>query len=437
MLASAVLRRAGDNADAIKLAERARAAGGEVAQVATIVGLALRAAGNPTQAIEVFEGAYEVTRDPIYLQEKFRALVDAGRWSDASSLAETITRSKPPDSESTLEYGFVAHALKAGLPIPTSPPLDDIRRRSLGHGVMLEMSDATANMMRQIAGADDLAAKPLRERGESIRAGNVTCGVSGHEGPSNRLCMSLMFADSTDTRRASYTNPEALRSLREATDEYTLWKLDGDVVVQALPAPPSSVVDWVEQLALSDADDFLELWDTARVPPPATARDWVAATVHPRMPLERVAEGPSWLYRWQTCALIGLAHAERGWDRTGRRDALLALLRGAIDWPLAAAIRVATEVALREPTATREIRQALIDLVQPLKDVPNAALPTALFLALEMLPHVGKDYIETVREALDSRDSDDDDDREIADDAPQLAVEPPPRRPWWKLWGKN
>ena len=438
LLASAVLRRAGESADAIKMAERAQAAGGEVAQVATIIGLAQRAAGNPTQAIEIFEGAFKQTGDVIYLQEKFRALVDAGRWSDAHELAQTITRSKPPDSESALEYGFVTLALKAGLPVPTSPPLDDIRRASLGHGVMLEMSDATANVMRQIAEAHEGEAKSVRERGESIRDGNVECAVSGHEGPSNRLCMALMCADSTDLRRASYTNPEALRSVRAATDAYTLWKLDGDVVVQALAAPPAAVLDWVEQLALSDADDFLALWDTKRVPPAATARDWVAATVHPRMPLERVVEGPTWLFRWQTCALIGLAHSERGWDASPRREALLSLLRGAIDWPLAAAIRVATEVALREPSATRELRQALIDLVQPLKDIPNAALPTALLIALEMLPHVGKDYIETLRDALDSRVSDDNDDREVdADPSEPVPAPPPPKKPWWKIWGKN
>ncbi len=435
LLASAVLRRAGDNSDAILMAQRARDAGGEVAQVATIVGLALRAAGEPADAIEVFEGAFEQTRDVIYLQEMFRALVDAGRWTEANELAQTISRSKPPDSESALEYGFVTHALKANLPVPTSPPLDDIRRRSLGHGAILEMGDATANVLRQIASAPDAT-------GESIRAGSVECAVAGHEGPSNRLCMALMFTGSTDMRRASYTNPTPLTFVREGTDTYTLWKLDGDVTVQALAAPPAAVLDWIEQLAQSDADDFLDLWDTARVPPAATARDWVAATIHPRMPLDRVTEGPSWLVRWQICALIGLAHAERGWEGTGRRDALLSLVRGAIDWPMAAAIRVVTEVALREPSAAREVRQTLIDLVQPLKDVPNAALPTALLIALEMLPHVGKDYLETLRDALDARDTDDDeDDRELASDEPEPAAdEPPPqppKRPWWKVWGKN
>jgi tetratricopeptide (TPR) repeat protein len=434
MLASSVLRRAGDNAAAVAMAEHARDAGAELAQVATVVGLALRAAGDPVRAIDVFDGAFQVSRDVIYLQEKFRALVDAGRWQEAADLAKTITASKPPDGESQLEYAFVERALRDKLPVPSAPPLDHIRRQSLGHGQLFAMGDATANVLRQI-----IQSKPQHEIGETIRTMDVSTAVQGHEGASNRLCMALVFKGSTDPRVASYSNDKVMRMVRDHADQYTLWKQDGDVVVQALPVPPAAVLDYVEALAEPRGEDFLALWERGRANVPAAmAREWVAATVHPRMPVACVHEGPAYLYRAQVCALIGLAHSEPGWDGTQKRDAFLSLLRGVIDWPMAAAIRVAAEIAMTEPSAMHEVRLTLIDLIGPLEDLPNAAIPGTLLYALEMLPFVGKDYTEKLSSSLAARDADAPDDRDDDDDEPAPEPEPEPaKKPWWKVWGKN
>ncbi len=426
MLASSVLRRAGDNAAAVAMAEHARDAGAELAQVATVVGLALRAAGNPTSAIDVFDGAFEISGDVIYLQEKFRALVDAGRWQEANALAKTISASKPPDGENQMEYAFVTHALRDKLPAPTAPPLDHIRRLSLGHGHLFAMGDATANLLRQLTAS--LREKQGDDLGETLRGTKIQSAVQGHEGASNRLCMALVFHGSTDPRVASYSNDQVMRMVRDHADQYTLWKQDGDVVVQALPAPPAAVLDYVEKLAAPSGDDFLALWDRGRANvPAATAREWVAATVHSRMPLASAHEGPAYLYRAQVCALIGLAHSEPGWDGTQKRDAFLSLLRGVIDWPLAAAIRVAAEVAMTEPAAMHEVRRTLIDLIAPLQDLPNPAIPATLLYALQMLPFVGKDYTEKLESSLAAREQ-----------ASEPEPEPEPaKKPWWKVWGKN
>jgi len=374
----------------------------------------------------VFDGAFQLTGDVIYLQEKFRALVDAGRWHEADALATTISASKPPDGENQMEYAFVTGALRDKLPVPTAPPLDHIRRQSLGHGYLFAMGDATANLLRQIA--DSQREKPEREICETLRATKVNSAVQGHEGASNRLCMALVFHDSTDPRVAAYSNDQVMRMVRDHADQYTLWKQDGDVVVQAVPAPPPAVLDYVEKLAAPSRDDFLALWERGRANiPAATAREWVAATVHPRMPLACVHEGPGYLYRAQVCALIGLAHSEPGWDGTQKRDAFLSLLRGVIDWPLAAAIRVAAEVAMTEPEAMHEVRLTLIELIGPLQDLPNAAIPATLLYALQMLPFVGKDYTERLDASLAARE---------VESKPEPEPEPE-KKPWWKVWGKN
>jgi len=378
MLASAVLRRAGEVTDAIAMGERSRAVGGDAAQAATVIGLAHRAAGQPERAVKIFEETFAQTGDAIYLQEKFRALCDAGNWVDADALAQHLCAVKPPDSEAQMEYAYVARCLQRKTPRPHDPPLDAIRRRSLGHGQIYAMTDATANMLVQHAA----------QMGDEI-----TTAVSGHEGPSNRLCIALMFAGSTDPRKAGYSCTEPFRSV--SANDCALWKLDGDVVVQAMPAPSEQVLAWVDDLCNTDEADFIDLFERAlRMPKVACdPREWAAASVHPRVRPTRAERTPAWLYRWQTCAMIGLACSRD-------RAVLASLLRGVIDWPLAAAIRVAAEVALREPSSTRAYRQALIDLVGPLMHHPNGGLKITLVTALEMLPFVGKSYLEQLRHAM-------------------------------------
>lgn len=445
LLVSSVLRRAAQNAEAAAVAERARGAIDED-RVATVVGLALRADRQFDKAIAAFQRGHQVSGDAIYLQEVLRTLADAGRWAEAVKLGADIKQQRELDGEGLMEIEYVEKALAAKAPPPTEPPLDTVRRRALGHGFMWNMGDATANAMRQVVDSPELRDKGPTGLGESLRGSSFEMAVSGREGPSNRLCVALMFTGTTDPRRAEYSvsdENDVMRSIVDEADQYTLWKLDGGVAVQALPEPPTAVLAWIERLALHEPTgtnptedfeseaDFLELWAAAKSFPriEASAREWVAAAVYPRMPVYRVGQGPDWIYRWQVASLIGLALSQTGWDGTARRDALLSLLRGVIDWPLCAAIRVAAEVALEEPEAIREIRQVFLDLTSTVVDVPNGAIPQCLQVALDMLPFVGDEYKERLRAALERPEAEPEDD----DDEPAPAEDT--KRPWWKFWG--
>ena len=436
LLASAILRRAGHCAEAAGVAEKGH---GRVdpSMVATALGLALRGNREFDRAATVFEQAHQESGDLIYLQEKYRVLADAGRWEDALAVADHVYRHKEPDDENRAEHDCLRRAVAARAPAPDEPPLDLVRRRSLGHGYLFPMQDATANALRNVAADPGVRSKGPTEAGESLRAGSVTMGVSGNEGASNRLTQAVMFAGVADPRQASYTiDGSSSRAIVDAADQYTPWRHDEEITVQALPAPPDAVADWIERLALEEPDgsaperlfeatgDFLDMW-RASAPtavPPATARDWVAATVHPRMPVFRVCMGPDWVYRWQVAALIGLARSEPRWADSTKRDALLSLLRGIIDWPLAAAIRVAAELALEDPDATAELRQALIEIVPSLRGEPNGAIAQTLLISLEALPFVEKECLDQLRAQIERGDSSE--------------PEPPPqgRRPWWKFW---
>jgi hypothetical protein len=138
-----------------------------------------------------------------------------------------------------------------------------------------------------------------------------------------------------------------------------------------------------------------------------------------------VCAGPDWVYRWQSAALIGLALSEPGWKGTAKRTALTSLLSGPTDWPLAAAIRVAAEVALHEPEATPELRQTLIDLAQTLDDQENCGITTTLLGALEMIPYVPAEYVNQLRSRIAGDEN----------PSPEPSSTPARKRPWWKFWG--
>ena len=439
----------------IRMSPAERAAGRvDHGLVETAVGLAQRSLGQFDRALETFRRAFSLTNDPLYIYEQMRVLADAGRWKEALARFDEVSAMTEPDRENLLERRAIALAAVKGTK-PTEPPLDIVRRRALNHGVLVPMFDATANVARNLVeqlGTDGQSPTAL---GETLRGASLTLNVAGQEGPSARLCIASMFAGAPDPRLASYDGTTlAIRTIDDEVGQYSLWKLDDGVIVQALPEPQPAVSAWILRLALAGSDetvaepesDFLDLWaDAKKSPPPdASARDWVAATIYPEMPVFRAGMGPDWVLRWQVAALIGLAHSEPGWVGTAKRDALLSLLRHEIDWPMAAAIRVGLELALEEVESTAEIRKQLIVLSSELVGDQNAGLLHTLLLALQTLPFVGEEHTERIQKDLASRDEDqqpDDDedaDEDADDDEPAAASEPPAaqtgKKPWWKFW---
>ena len=455
LIGSAALRRANRCDDALAVLEPLLAE--ESVQLLTTVGLALRAKRDFAGALAAFDRAFAIGNDPVHLLEQMRVLADAGRWDEALEAYRRFSSLGTPDRENGLEQAEVARLQRAGAALPAGPPLDRIRRLALGHGALLPMLDATANALRQVGGDPGLRAKNPAGAGASLRGGSLTVAIKGNEAASNRLCLALVLTGAADPRAVSYAldgDP-----VRRVGGEAVLWRIDGDVAVPALPAPQQAVTAWVEQLALPDRDgrvredafetdvDFLDLWDRAgRAPlPRAPAREWLAAMVHPTMPVFRAAAGPEWLYLWQTAAAIGLAHSEPGWDGTDKRAALLAVLGGELDWPIAAAIRVAAEIAVREPAATADLRDVLTQLTHVVPDQPNGAITRTLALALSIIPYVHREAIErlSAHDAEPSDDAEQSDDAEPSDDdepddgEADDPPEPPPRaKPWWRFWGR-
>ncbi|AKV03465.1 hypothetical protein AKJ09_10128 [Labilithrix luteola] len=343
LVASAILRRAGrldDALDATAAVETSARGGKFVAMAEATRGFVLRALRRFDEALTCFDRAFEAEGDPVHRLEQFRVLVDAGRWNDALARLEVYRGLTELEAEEEIAFELVTALESAGAPPPVEPPLDLVRRRILGHGLLVQMGDVMGNSARRI--------------GASLRDGATANTVVDKE---------------------------------------------------ALPSP--ELDEWITSISEYDerefepSSDFLDLWSAASMlrPPAENAHAWVSAFLHPRMPNTRMTPGPIAIHRWQVVAMIGLALSETGWAGTEKRTVLLALLRGPMDGSLGAVIRVAAEVALHEPLATKEIRDRLLELVELFEAEASGALLRTLRIALDMLPFTPRDVIERLADA--------------------------------------
>lgn len=333
LVAAAILRRAGRLDDALDATTGVHANVHDhrhAAMLHATRGFVFRALRRFDEAVTSFDRAFDVDRDPVHRLEQFRVLVDAGQWDDALARLGAYRLLAELEAEDEVAFELVT-ALKSANTAPlVEPPLDLVRRRVLGHGLLIHMGDAMGSSARQV--------------GENLRNG---------------------------------------RSESAELDDWI------------------SAISEYDDAQFEPGSDFLDLWAAAgmRRPPAEPVRAWSFALVHPRVPTSGATPGPIAIHRWRIVAMIGLALSEAGWAGTEKRSVLLDLLRGPMDGTLGAVIRVAAEVALHEPLATKEIRDQLLELVEPFEAEANGALLRTLRIALEMLPFTPRDAIERLADA--------------------------------------
>lgn len=427
-LASGVMRRAGLAEEARRVVEGSPNAN---ANLLIANGLACRALHDWPAARNAFSAAYALSNDPTHRLELARVESDAGEWQRAADL---FAQHPTGDPETDAARAFVNAAAKNNAP-PMPFALDRFCRENLGHDDFFQSGDATANILRQIG-----------ERSpDEIRSMRPKLGISGFEGPSNRLCLALVAHNSSDPRVAHYESDASMRVLDQPSwlpDRIDLWKVVDGNIVQAIDAatPGAAIASaWILEQTLrlrseqspSIATGFLTLWTRAQESAPradaVTAHDWLHAMLHPLMPVEAVQMGPLWLTMWQSAALVGLAHSESGWSGSERRRALLSVLWGPIDWSMAAAIRVLGELALRDAGAIDEIRQILIDLTyEDVLELPDVLIAQTLHLTLSMIPLVPTSHVAKVFRALT--------DEPGAANAAPATPSKTASKPWWKFW---
>jgi tetratricopeptide (TPR) repeat protein len=422
-VASGILRRAGRYEEALAAAERARDLGGTSALIA--LALAHRVGGKPEIAAEMFEQLFEQTEEPVYLMEHARALADAGRFPEARA---AVVRSaelsgSEPDAESQLFLEWV-DGCAAGDPVALGRDYDWVRRRATWQDLILDMADASTNMLND----------PRIERGSKIEV-----SVNSLEAPSARLCLALHQGSGPDPRAVDYSfgevpTPDPRLPRRDVRT--LLWVERDGVMVQAVDPPSDEIRAVVAEVAAASSD-LSAAWDAAeRLAPGARDRlvEVASAMVYPPDVPDDETCVRWWLYRCQVAAACLIARADTRWVGSERRRLLLDLVRGPGDWTTASAVLVLGEIAVREPDAVDEIRRELLALAQAIPTTGHCAYGATLAVTATKIPL----FREQVARALDAiwlsgHDS------QAAEPAHERESEPEPEssttRPWWKFWG--
>jgi hypothetical protein len=141
----------------------------------------------------------------------------------------------------------------------------------------------------------------------------------------------------------------------------------------------------------------LERWgeqarDLARRLGPAVVQDVLATMVHP----PAVPEGAlpwNWLFRVQVFGALTASWIDNGWGDSVRREALMSLLHGPVDWTTTAGIIAACELGRSEPDLADEIRdEALGELLkEPTGPIQHGCVFGPLVRCMLRLPNLPED----------------------------------------------
>lgn len=374
------LRRVGRLAESRAVAAEAAGAGDRGGSIQ--LGLALRAAGEGAAAAEIFARLRaDAPDDEALTTEEARSHFAAG--DEARALATLRFMPALHSEARALAQRCEAGGAEADRLALLDRLHEDAVRPTIGTPF-----DATANLL---AG------------GEAARGGGVkTVAVSGWESPSNRLLVALSAAGTNDVAAVAYSlksddrfDPVTPRRGRGPT----LWERRGDVVVQALPAPPEAVRRAVAGVAAA-GPSLPELWPAARALATSGAApsrtDLVAALVHAPTDEAWRATLPAALYRYQVAGACVLANTAGGWESLG--PIFEGILFGPVDWAAGAAVTALGELARRDPAAARPARAMLVDLIDDL--LPHSCEPRFLPLAsaLGALPAVPGGFLQRLEE---------------------------------------
>ncbi len=202
--------------------------------------------------------------------------------------------------------------------------------------------------------------------------------LSSLESPSARLAVERWLKAVQPTSKLIVTFPsinghDPRRPLPDVDPHYVVWRYEGDVPVPNVPPPSESISDAVSGIARTGFQ--LATWKAAARDAAQTlggsdqvVRSLTYVMVHPPPKPDGFTEW-DWIFAVQIAAALVIAQSSREWDHpvekrglfgkatqdAPRKAALYALLNGAMDWTVTAAILALTEIALDEPEHDKEI----------------------------------------------------------------------------------
>ena len=393
MMVPGLLRKAGDFEGALAQVAANERKSGATWHNAVARGLIHREAGDPEAAEQAFIAALELDASDISaMLEAGDTFLNIRRWDRALPWYEKVLAQQPDHDWAKPSAIWCRSKMTPDPDGPDDPHISELvelekqglwRARSLinqfrrWEGYLPEPSDATANALRSVLEAE--------ERGDSM-----AIATSAVEAPSNMIAFQLAGMDAT----ISYSNV-ATPDPREpvAPIPISVWRLEGEVLVPALPPPPPEVAAAIAEVAAIDYERDAVWAAASLIPrrlPDLTPEALLSCVVHPP-PVPTGPNAPNvlaWLGRVQLAVADAAAHLDEDWKPSKRRDALLSLLHGPMDWSTNAAILAASRLTRDEPALSLDIGEAFAELEASRPDEGAVCWEQTLYWCWCDLPHL-------------------------------------------------
>jgi hypothetical protein len=249
-----------------------------------------------------------------------------------------------------------------------------------------EPRDATISIMRHFY---QQGKKPSRD---------APIGLSHLESPSGRIAAAMYSGQPVYVSVANIPTPDPRYPRRKV--KYVLWNYRGTDPVVALDPPRQSALEAVFSLArrpyslqgwTDQAAEIAAQFDEGYL------RELLKVMVYPPYP-ERGFLPWTWIYRVQVAAALIIAQLGGEWGTSEKREALISLALGPMDWTVDAALVALYSVCLN----VEEARADMIDVMRELAENPPDAGAVHYFGALAhcglRLPGLPPDLRETLKD---------------------------------------
>ena len=415
-LLSRAYRQLGRHDDALRVAQQAYDQ--EPSKIAAVfVAGAHRAKGDIDAAVDYFQKALEFAPDEVtILADLGDMLCERGDYAEGIAYYERALEIEPDHHWARPQALYYRYFVEEG----NSAVVDELRayvnqnpdntlaQNLLNHLETLEApyfrylpspAEASLNVFRDLLAQED--ADLAREAFE------IT--VSHPEAPSTYLAIRRSLEtldlppDNFSVETETIPTPDPRQPLGEVPLQ--IWTYQHGHATPTYPEPDKNLRKVLARLAERpfNLSDWAVLAQQAATMEGTLARDHLLAVMtHPPKAPANIAAW-DWVQRVQVAAALTIAFLDDGWEGSVRRETLVALLNGPMDWSITAAILALTYLAERDSDIAED--------VLPLFEARRASIPTEGYtpyhipllhamLRLPNLPAEQRPHLETALQAL-------------------------------------
>lgn len=387
---------------------------------AVMLGYALRSAGRPAQALEVWQR--EVARDPSDLDlyvDIAELLESLGRPAEGVAWAERALAADPAHPKAAPAVHALRHAVEPDLRHLVA--LADHLRAQPGDGyaadLLTRLSQGTP-WLNWIPGGNEAVVRLLHQAlGQSVPAeAGLTLTVSALEPPSALLALRAAYPNAV-TEIQSVPEPDLRIAPRPV--EVALWAYAGTTARPAVRPPSPEAAEAVRRLAWHGWPHLVAAYDDAVALSGLDPEDLLGVLVHPPAPREDdlgralAAQAPDlWIRCVQVWACLGLAHlrTDEPWAVSRRRSLLVDVLNNAEDWVCEAAALAIVATAWTDPAVRKDaaglVGRRLLDALEARRSRVVTLTWSLCHLALatpELIPQVAALATDVLR-TIDAED---------------------------------